>query len=96
MLDIDESVAEIITWIEENGGFEKNALYVTADHDHYLTLVDGFPEALANFLVEGQSHLITPENNRYVQERTLKFTFSSLLFTVSVFLRLTSSSLLQS
>ena len=39
MLDIDDSVAEIMTWIGNNGGYEKNALYVTADHDHYLTLL---------------------------------------------------------
>ena len=39
MLDIDDSVAEIMDWIKNNGGYEKNALYVTADHDHYLTLL---------------------------------------------------------
>jgi alkaline phosphatase len=39
MLDIDDSVAEIMAWIDANGGYEKNALYVTADHDHYLTLL---------------------------------------------------------
>ena len=39
MLDIDEGVAEIMAWIDANGGYEKNALYVTADHDHYLTLL---------------------------------------------------------
>jgi alkaline phosphatase len=32
MLDIDESVKAIIDWIEANGGWERNALYVTADH----------------------------------------------------------------
>ncbi len=39
MLDIDDSVAEIMDWIKNNGGYEKNALYVTSDHDHYLTLL---------------------------------------------------------
>ena len=39
MLDIDEGVSEIMAWIDANGGYEKNALYVTADHDHYLTLL---------------------------------------------------------
>jgi alkaline phosphatase len=39
MLDIDDSVSEIMDWIGKNGGYEKNALYVTADHDHYLTLL---------------------------------------------------------
>eukprot|EP00967_Tisochrysis_lutea_P144219 scaffold269003_cov30-Tisochrysis_lutea.AAC.3 len=60
MLDIDESVQEIINWIENNGGYEKNALYVTADHDHFLTLKPNFPEVLAGFIIDGESHKITP------------------------------------
>merc|ERR1719353_57568 len=60
LLDIDEGVTEILTWIENNGGWEKNALYVTADHDLYLTLKPNFPEVLANFIIDGESHLITP------------------------------------
>jgi alkaline phosphatase len=63
MLDIDDSVQLIMDWIEENGGWEKNALYVTADHDHYLTLNDHFPEALANLLIAGESHKMTPVSN---------------------------------
>ena len=59
MLDIDDSVRIIMDWIDENGGYEQNALYVTADHDHYLTLNDHFPEALATFLINGDSHKIT-------------------------------------
>ena len=38
MFDIDEVVQEIMDWIAANGGYEKNALYVTSDHDHYLTV----------------------------------------------------------
>lgn len=63
MLDIDDSVAEIKEWIESNGGYEKNALYVTADHDHYLTLLPHFPEIVANMIIDGVSHNITPESN---------------------------------
>lgn len=63
MLDIDDSVKVMIDWIAENGGWEKNALYVTADHDHYLTLNDQFPEALAHFIIEGETYKMTPENN---------------------------------
>lgn len=63
MLDVDESVEEILRWIYKNGGWEKNALYVTADHDHYLTLNEDFPEKLAHLLIDGESHLITPERN---------------------------------
>jgi alkaline phosphatase len=63
MLDIDDGVQEILDWIALNGGWEKNALYVTSDHDHYLTLLDDFPETLANLLINGESHNITPQNN---------------------------------
>ena len=63
MFDIDDSVAEIMKWINANGGYAKNALYVTADHDHYLTLLPDFPERLAKLIIAGQSNLITPFNN---------------------------------
>mmetsp|Transcript_28771 Transcript_28771/g.27696 ORF Transcript_28771/g.27696 Transcript_28771/m.27696 type:complete len:249 (-) Transcript_28771:69-815(-) len=63
MLDISDSVDEIITWINNNGGWERNALYVTSDHDHFLTLKDNFPEAVAELLISGESHKITPKNN---------------------------------
>ncbi len=63
MLDISDGVDEILDFIANNGGFEKNALYITADHDHYLTLLPSFPEAVANFVIAGESHKITPQNN---------------------------------
>ena len=66
MLDISDGTQEILDWIADNGGWEKNALYVTADHDHYLTLKDEFPEAVANFIIDGMSHKITPQNNSNV------------------------------
>ena len=66
MLDIDEAVGSIMTWIDNNGGYENNTLYVTADHDHYLTLSDHFPAALAKFIIDGQSHMITPLANSNV------------------------------
>ena len=66
MLDIDDSVQEILSWIEANGGFENNTLYVTADHDHYVTLLDDYPARLANLLIQGMSHLMTPQHNSNV------------------------------
>jgi alkaline phosphatase len=66
MLDVSDGVQYMMDWIAANGGWEKNALYVTADHDHYLTLNDNFPEAVANFLINGESHKITPQNNSQV------------------------------
>jgi alkaline phosphatase len=63
MFDIDDTVGEIIKWVGANGGWSKNALYVTADHDHYLTLLPDFPERLAKLIVAGKSNEITPLNN---------------------------------
>jgi alkaline phosphatase len=45
-LDFDRSVGTVIKWIETHGGWERNQLIVTADHDHYLTLNDDFPDRL--------------------------------------------------
>ena len=61
LLDFNDSVEEIIKFIENNGGWDKHALYVTADHDHYLTLLPHFPEVLANMLIAGESHEMTPD-----------------------------------
>lgn len=63
ILDLSDTVQVILDWVEDNGGWDKNALYVTADHDHYLTLKNNFPEALAIFLIAGESYNITPKNN---------------------------------
>jgi Alkaline phosphatase len=62
-LDIDDTVGEIMKYISQNGGYEKYALYVTADHDHYLTLLPDFPEKLAKLIIAGKSNEITPLNN---------------------------------
>merc|ERR1711918_122218 len=40
---------------------EKNALYVTADHDHFLHLEQNYPEVLANMVIDGNSHHMTPD-----------------------------------
>lgn len=44
--DFDKAVQQVITWIEKNGGWSKNLLLVTADHDHYLTLNNNFVSKL--------------------------------------------------
>lgn len=46
MNDFDRSVRAVMNWVKQNGGWEKNVLIVTADHDHYLTLRDNFPQVL--------------------------------------------------
>ena len=45
-LDFDRSVGTVINWIESHGGWERNQLIVTADHDHYFTLNEDFPDSL--------------------------------------------------
>jgi alkaline phosphatase len=45
-LDFDRSVGTVIKWIENHGGWERNQLIVTADHDHYFTLNNDFPDRL--------------------------------------------------
>ncbi|NJN86271.1 MAG: M24 family metallopeptidase [Leptolyngbyaceae cyanobacterium SL_7_1] len=47
MKDFDKAVQTTINWINQNGGWRKNVLIVTADHDHYLTLNNNFPQLLA-------------------------------------------------
>ena len=44
--DFDRAVQTTINWINNNGGWSKNLLIVTADHDHYLTLNPDFPSKL--------------------------------------------------
>ncbi len=44
--DFDKAVKTTIDWIGRNGGWTKNLLIVTADHDHYLTLNPEFPSLL--------------------------------------------------
>ncbi|MBD2362208.1 alkaline phosphatase [Anabaena minutissima FACHB-250] len=46
MNDFDKAVQTTINWINNNGGWSKNLLIVTADHDHYLTLNPNFPSKL--------------------------------------------------
>jgi alkaline phosphatase len=46
MFDFDKAVGSVLDWISKNGGWEQNELIITADHDHYLTLNDNFPELL--------------------------------------------------
>jgi alkaline phosphatase len=45
-LDFDRSVSTVIKWINTHGGWERNQLIVTADHDHYLTLNNDFPDKI--------------------------------------------------
>lgn len=58
------SVASTQEWIANHGGWEENLLNVTADHDHYFTLNDDFPELLAAELLSEDGGLgLTAEPN---------------------------------
>jgi alkaline phosphatase len=46
MNDFDKAVQQVITWVDNHGGWSKNLLLVTADHDHYLTLNNDFASKL--------------------------------------------------
>jgi alkaline phosphatase len=67
MNDFDKAVQKTIDWIGANGGWAKNLLIVTADHDHYLTLNDDFPSKL------------TPQDPNV--SRGLKFNAKDITFT---------------
>ena len=54
VLDFDRSVGQVINWIEQHGGWQRNQLIVTADHDHYLTLNPDFPDRL---IIQGAQKL---------------------------------------
>ena len=44
MRSFDKAVSEVINWVGQNGGWKKNVLIVTADHDHYLTLNENYAQ----------------------------------------------------
>jgi alkaline phosphatase len=58
-LDFDRTVGTVIKWIKDHGGWERNQLIVTADHDHYLTLNDDFPDRLRR---QGADQLTSANN----------------------------------
>jgi len=49
--DMDDTVKALTTWIAANGGWENNELLVTADHDHYLTLLPNYPKEIAESIL---------------------------------------------
>lgn len=59
-LDFDRCVGTVIEWIKTHGGWERNQLIVTADHDHYLTLNDDFPDRLRRQGAKGLTDVDTP------------------------------------
>jgi len=66
--DFDRAVQTVITWINNNGGWTKNLLIVTADHDHYLTINNDFVSKLG----------VNPDPN---QSRGLKYNAKDITFS---------------
>ncbi|MEL7011353.1 MAG: alkaline phosphatase [Cyanobacteria bacterium J06588_4] len=62
-LEFADSVEVVQDWIAENGGYEENLLIVTADHDHYFTLNDNFPELLREVGAEGLTTSLDEDGN---------------------------------
>lgn len=62
-LDFADSVETVQDWIAENGGYEENLLIVTADHDHYFTLNEDFPELLREFGAEALTTAVDENGN---------------------------------
>lgn len=65
--DFDRAVQTVMTWINKNGGWTKNLLIVTADHDHYLTINNDFVSNLG----------INPDPK---QSRGLKYNAKAMTF----------------
>ena len=62
-MDFADSVEIVKDWVEVNGGWEDNLLIVTADHDHYFTLTDDFPELLATKGAEALTTAVDESGN---------------------------------
>ncbi len=56
----DAAVQYVIDWIPQHGGWGKNVLIVTADHDHYWTLNNNLPQLLGS---KGAKYLTYGTNN---------------------------------
>ena len=68
LLEFDKSVAVVDEWIQANGGYEENLLLVTADHDHYFTLNENFPEQLRTLGAEALTTEVDENGNNVLAE----------------------------
>jgi len=49
--DLNDVTTTVTDWVAANGGWDENAVMVTADHDHYLTLLPNFPKEVAESIL---------------------------------------------
>ncbi|MDY6902689.1 MAG: alkaline phosphatase [Cyanobacteriota bacterium] len=69
-LDFADAVEEVQDWIAANGGYDENLLIVTADHDHYFTLNEDFPELLRTVGAEGLTTAVDADGNPIIDAET--------------------------
>jgi alkaline phosphatase len=80
MNSFDKAVQTSIDWIGQNGGWNKNLLIVTADHDHYLTLNPNFNQLLAQTSAEDltyNKHNPTTAGHFWGSDSTKKYVWGS-------------------
>ena len=60
--DMDDVVTTVTAWVAQNGGWENNQVMVTADHDHYLTLLPNFPQEIAESILASKASTVAAPN----------------------------------
>jgi len=60
--DMDDVVTTVTAWVAQNGGWENNQVMVTADHDHYLTLLPNFPQEIAESILASKASTAAAPN----------------------------------
>ncbi|ELR96279.1 alkaline phosphatase [Gloeocapsa sp. PCC 73106] len=76
----DQAVGTVIDWIDNNGGWEENLLIVTADHDHYMTLNQNFPQLLRTQGAEAltyEAHQPNTAGHYFGSENDIKYGWGS-------------------
>jgi hypothetical protein len=53
--DINDVTNTVTEWVGKNGGWEENLVMVTADHDHYLSLLPNYPREIAESILATKS-----------------------------------------
>jgi len=53
--DMNDVVNTVTSRVKTNGGWENNQVIVTADHDHYLTLLPNFPKEIAESILASKA-----------------------------------------
>ena len=53
--DLNDVTTTVTDWVAKNGGWEENLVMVTADHDHYLTLLPNYPREIAESILASKA-----------------------------------------